>query len=134
MTYYGEKKNAYYRERNQRLRLQWIAENGPCESCGSWDHLEVHHENPRKETGEPQINWDSKASREKYLADCIVLCHDCHRVVTSVQMALWANLRAEKRKEPPHGSLKKFRHGCRCKKCKGAWQEFQNLRKRGPAV
>ena len=33
----------YQREWMQRRRQAWLAENGPCVRCGSWDRLEVDH-------------------------------------------------------------------------------------------
>src|SRR5579864_4308625 len=63
--------------RRQQLRDEWLQANGPCQYCGTWDDLEVDHVDPaQKSFG---ITFDEGAAkREKELAKCQALCHDCH--------------------------------------------------------
>jgi 5-methylcytosine-specific restriction endonuclease McrA len=106
MVHVGRDRENYrrwHRERNARIRAEWIAANGPCTACGSSVDLEVDHVDPR--TKDPLLRrgtglWTwSKARREAELAKCQVLCQICHvKKTTDEQQA---------------GALE---HGPRCKK------------------
>lgn len=77
---------AFYRNR----RDSWIAENGPCQHCGSTENLEVDHIDPS--TKDPRLRgWSGgtgnywrwkKKDREAELAKCQVLCYSCHKKKT----------------------------------------------------
>ena len=32
--------------RVQQRRQEWLSDNGPCVSCGTWDNLEIDHIDP----------------------------------------------------------------------------------------
>jgi 5-methylcytosine-specific restriction endonuclease McrA len=90
-------------------RLDWIASNGPCVSCGSSDNLEVDHIDPALKTMNPRNIWSrTQEARDKELANCQVLCSPCHKKKTSL----------ERLKE--HGTMGRYSNGCRCDECKVA--------------
>jgi hypothetical protein len=59
-------------------RAAWIAENGPCVDCGSWDSPEVDHVDPSTKITHRVWSW-AKARREAELAKCVVRCSPCYR-------------------------------------------------------
>ncbi len=69
----------YQRSWVAKRRNEWIAANGPCALCGSWDRPEVDHIDPTQKKMEPARVWGlSLAKRLEELAKCQVLCHKCH--------------------------------------------------------
>lgn len=103
---------AYQREWMARRRSEWIAANGPCVDCGSWDDAEVDHADPTTKAMNPAAIWSrNAAARDAELAKCVVRCHGCHLTKTSVERA--AVLR--------HGTETMYcAYGCRCEPCKAA--------------
>lgn len=65
-------------ESNKRRRLAWLAENGPCRYCGSWEDLEVDHIDSSEKVSHRIWSW-SQERRESELAKCQALCALCHR-------------------------------------------------------
>jgi len=66
-------------------RQNWINENGPCVSCGSWYFLTIDHIDPStkdrrlKGHGNAKRLWHlNKKDRLVELAKCQVLCKTCH--------------------------------------------------------
>lgn len=101
-------------------RQQWIEENGPCVSCGTWYDLEVDHiDRDTKAVKSTSHIWSmSKARREVELAKCQVLCVACHREKTNMEL--------EDRVQ--HGTLHMYnspRYKCRCEPCKEAYAAYQ---------
>ena len=97
----------YQRERNMRIRTEWLLRNGPCRSCGNPDRLEVDHVDPGQKVSHEVWSW-SKLRREAELAKCQVLCHECHLSKTSAARALAVE----------HGTLTMYQnYGCRCRPC-----------------
>ncbi len=72
-----EAQRAYQNEWMQRRRRAWIAANGPCVDCGSWDQPEVDHVDPTLKVTHNVWSWSAER-REIELAKCVVRCHDCH--------------------------------------------------------
>lgn len=63
----------------KKRRQEWIEKNGPCKSCGSWENLEIDHINPLEKEIKASSLWSlKKASRDKELTKCQVLCKSCH--------------------------------------------------------
>ena len=62
-------------------RKEWFDLHGPCEACGSWIGLEVHHVNPETKVSHRVWSW-SKKRRDAELAKCVVLCFTCHHATT----------------------------------------------------
>ena len=91
-------------------RAQWIAENGPCRKCGSWNRLEVDHKDPGKKKTHNVWTW-SQERREIELKKCWVLCFICHRLKTNKERG-WKM----------HGILNYMR-GCRCNECGKAFEK-----------
>jgi 5-methylcytosine-specific restriction endonuclease McrA len=74
-----------------RRRLTWILENGPCRWCGSVNNLSVSFRNPAGKTYKVSSIWSrSEESRTALLAECEVLCHECHRK----KIATWRAVKA----------------------------------------
>ena len=77
------KQREYQRLRVAKRRSDWFQENGPCKECNSWENLEVDHINSSLKTMNPAAIWSrSEEVRNKELAKCQVLCHDCHVLKT----------------------------------------------------
>ena len=76
-----EEQRKYQREWLQARRQAWLAENGPCIDCGSWDNLEVDHVNALEKASHRVWSW-SEERRLAELAKCVVRCHPCHREKT----------------------------------------------------
>jgi len=75
---------AYQREWMARRRAAWLAENGPCVDCGSWDDLQVDHIDPQAKVSHRVWNW-ADARRLAELAKCAVRCRQCHDEKTNEQ-------------------------------------------------
>jgi len=73
----------FQRERNVRLRREWLEAHGPCK-CGSWIDLQVDHIDPAKKVSHRIWSW-SKERREAELAKCQPLCLECHKAKTRSQ-------------------------------------------------
>lgn len=66
----------------KRLRAEWFASNGPCQSCGSTENLELDHIEPEQKVCHTVWSWAPRR-RELELKKCQVLCRACHRKKTS---------------------------------------------------
>jgi hypothetical protein len=58
-------------------RLAWIADNGPCIDCGTWDNLQVDHVDAKLKVTHRVWSW-REDRRRKELAKCVVRCWPCH--------------------------------------------------------
>lgn len=56
---------------------KWFNEHGPCQRCGSWNNLEIHHRDPSQKVSNAVWSW-SEDRRNVELEKCDVLCRDCH--------------------------------------------------------
>lgn len=63
----------------KQRRLDWLAANGPCRRCQSWDNLEVDHVEPGVKMAHSIWSW-SQIRRERELAKCQPLCRTCHKI------------------------------------------------------
>lgn len=97
------KQNAAQLRYQQERRRQWIAENGPCRQCGTWERLEVDHIDPSTKVDSHIWSW-TKARRDVELAKCQVLCFECHKQKTFPTRGT-------------HGRERMYRLGCRCEAC-----------------
>lgn len=69
-----------------RRRQMWIAENGPCNWCGSTHDLLVAFKNPATKQMKVASIWGRKQeSRDKILAECEVTCRKCH----DIKIRIW---------------------------------------------
>jgi hypothetical protein len=94
-------------------RRTWIAKNGPCRRCGSWERPEVDHKDPATKVAHNIWSW-SEARREQELSKCQVLCYECHKEKTKSEIG-----------SETHGSGM-YHKGCRCDICR----EYDTNRKR----
>jgi len=108
------------REYQQQWRLQrrqdWInSQGGCCVECGSIERLEVDHINAELKTMSATSIWTRRQEvRDEELANCQVLCYDCHKKKTKK----WYD---DNRK---HGTVHMYeRFKCRCGPCKKAKSE-----------
>lgn len=93
-------------------RNKWLEENGPCKKCGSNENLEIDHIDPStKEYNISQIWSRDEETRNKELAKCQALCHDCHKEKTAKDMNYHIYI---------HGTTTMYNHGCRCDLCRDA--------------
>lgn len=90
----GSPKTDANRILRQRRRAEWIALNGPCRRCLSWDNPTIDHID--KTTKDPELlasrggntkdiwGWNEHR-RAVELAKCQVLCTHCHRLKTTLE-------------------------------------------------
>lgn len=102
------KQRAYQTNWTRQRRDEWLAANGPCRQCGSWDDLEVDHIDPNEKTSHRVWSW-SKEKRDAELAKCQPLCACCHQAKTSEMQ----------RRPITHGTRSGYNRGCRCVECRG---------------
>lgn len=76
-----EKQKAFQRAWLAARRQEWIAANGPCTDCGSWEKLQVDHLDAKDKVSHRVWSW-SKVRRENELAKCVVRCFPCHLAKT----------------------------------------------------
>ena len=118
-----EEQRAYQNAWVQKRRSDWITENGPC-SCGSYDGLEVDHIDPSLKTLHPREIWSRREEvRLKELANCQVLCYDCHKGKTAIDLSLIFT------KHPAHGTINRYKKGCRCEPCSEALRVYWRNRR-----
>lgn len=116
-----------YKDPNQQREYvrRWIAKrradffaDKSCVQCGSVDALELDHIDPDLKISHVIWSW-SQSRRDKELAKCQVLCHNCHLMKTSE----W------RRRVVKHGSKTMYsRYKCRCNECK-SWKSVENARR-----
>lgn len=105
-----DQQREYQRRHIAQRRADWLAKNGPCVRCGSWDDLEVDHKDRTKKVSHNVWSW-SAVRREAELAKCQVLCHPCHVDKT------WT----EDFERAQHGTDAMYSKGkCRCLPCREA--------------
>jgi hypothetical protein len=116
-----EKQRAFQRAWIQRRRKEWLADNGPCEKCGSKKDLIVA--SPDRTKPIPHRVWTHSAKRrDRVLSGCIVLCRDCF-------------LR-HLHPPPAHGTVARYssrRYPCRCELCRAARARSEGARRRRKA-
>src|SRR5438046_1999815 len=113
-----EQERKYGRDQARRLRAEWIAENGPCTKCGTWEQLEIDHVDPSTKVSDNFFSSMSKARRAVELAKCQVLCHDCHQEKSMQERSA--------RHPLVHGTRAGYQKGCRCEPCKVADRQYLN--------
>lgn len=122
MAYTGDKKREYQRNWLKNKRDNWLLNNGPCNTCGTWDNLELHHvikKDPSLSKGVGNAIFSmQKDKRDIELDKCIVLCKECHRIVTIDQQGF-----------NRCGTKSGYNKGCRCNDCREA-QRFAMQRYR----
>lgn len=102
-----EKQREYQRQWMARRREEWLEANGPCQFCGSGEDLEVDHIDPEHKVSHRVWSW-SKERREAELANCRVLCSDCHKERTAEY----------RRDQVQHGTATMYDLACRCVDCR----------------
>ena len=121
-----DQRREYARTWAANRRLDWIeSQGGRCAECGSTDRLEVDHIDPSLKTMNPTNLWSRTAAvREAELANCQVLCHDCH-FVKSMQVHDHPTI---------HGTSNGYeKRACRCDECRG-WNSARVRRSRANRI
>ena len=73
----------YRREWMRRRRASFL-EGRSCKTCGSRDHLELHHRDREQKISHRIWSWREER-RLAELAKCDVICHSCHELITRAQ-------------------------------------------------
>jgi 5-methylcytosine-specific restriction endonuclease McrA len=121
MTIRGESARSGRGEYLRNYQKPWIrarrdafieSRGGVCVKCGSADRLEVDHIDRNKKTMRASSIWSRNQTSQVVLdelANCQVLCHDCHQQKTN----------AERRAHiTEHGTYAMYKTvGCRCEPC-----------------
>jgi hypothetical protein len=114
----------YNRERARRRKDEWLAANGPCRRCGTWDDLEVDHVDPKTKSFSVTFT-EGKARLEAELAKCQVLCVPCH-IQKAIETGEHRGGGQNKITNPQHGTDVMYRREkCRCPECQ-AWKRRSN--------
>jgi len=110
-----EKHRERTRQRTKERRDLWFKENGPCKICGSWDRLELDHEDPRSKMTH-RIWGMCNIKRNSELKKCRPLCYKCHKKKTVI----------ENSSRTLHGTKHAYdKYGCRCQLCSKAKSDSQ---------
>lgn len=110
----AEKQREYQRLWKRKRKEEWFLANGPCVDCGSWQNLELDHENPKEKIDHRVWSWELR-KRLKELSKCKPRCRRCHRIKTNKDFGFG---------ELIHGTLWCYqRHRCRCEDCTRAKSE-----------
>lgn len=80
------KQRTYQNSALKTRRRAWLALNGPCRVCASWEALEVDHIRSELKTSHRIWSW-SQARRDKELANCQALCKPCHLAKSNKALA-----------------------------------------------
>lgn len=94
---------AFQNQWAKNRRLVWLAQQGPCVSCGSIDSLEVDHRYRSSKVTHRVWTLTAK-KRAAELAKCQPLCRPCHKAKTISETTR-------------HGASQ-YRKGCRCGVCR----------------
>ena len=78
-----EAQREYQREWWTRRRREWIEEHGPCVDCNGSVDLEVDHDDASAKVTHRVWSWSAKR-REAELAKCVVRCHACHMMKSTM--------------------------------------------------
>ncbi len=93
-----------------KKRRDWLMTNGPCQSCGSVENLEVDHIDPSLKISHRVWSW-AEPVRMAELAKCQVLCSVCHKKKTAAYALV----------QLKHGERSLYdKHKCRCDLCVAA--------------
>lgn len=108
------------KDKQRKFQVEWRRANrdafiasrgGCCETCGSFDRLEVDHIDGQLKTMNPTRIWSRTPEiQAKELSNCQVLCYVCHKEKTI----------KERHVDNPHGIYAKYKEGCRCVDCRAA--------------
>jgi 5-methylcytosine-specific restriction endonuclease McrA len=108
-----EQRREYNRTYVARRRAEWFA-GKTCIKCGSEENLEIHHVDPSTKEAHQVWTW-TKERRDLELAKCDVLCKNCHKIETLLQLVKFE-----------HGTRTMYtRHGCRCEPCIKAAADYR---------
>jgi len=72
-----EKQRQYQREWVARRRHQWFEQNGPCVDCGTWERLELDHDDAATKVDHRVWSWATER-RLVELVKCVARCVPCH--------------------------------------------------------
>jgi 5-methylcytosine-specific restriction endonuclease McrA len=107
----------YMKERRAKTRefaIEYLS--GKCAKCGAEpdDDFQFDHIIPRKNVGGMTISSMAAHGRKRLIEEldkCQLLCIDCHRKKTNIDMGYHI--------EPEHGTISMYSHyNCRCIECK----------------
>ncbi len=130
--YTKEQRRSYQSQYRARRRESAIeALGGCCVRCGSVKDLEFDHVDPSTKVCSIASMIDAAQDRfEEELAKCQLLCVNCHKDKTSVEISrlMLGREPANKIRNPRHGTERRYRDGCRCEPCKD-WRRLYRAKK-----
>ena len=110
-----DKQREYQRQRVSQCRADYFADK-VCAKCGSVERLELDHIDPSTKVSHNIWSW-SQTRREAEIAKCQVLCYDCHKKKTAIDVQNWWT---EQPNQAVCGTHSCYASGCRCSSCKRA--------------
>lgn len=121
-----------YADRDQQRRFQreWARrrraaffEAKSCEWCGATGDLHLHHRDRSKKVSHKIWSW-APARLAAEASKCLILCESCHKRAHADERRITAELRN------PHGTVNRYKMGCRCEDCRAGNRDRQRERKR----
>jgi hypothetical protein len=76
--YLKDYQKQWYVDVVKKRREAWFAANGPCVDCGSWERLELDHDDPSTKVSHVIWGW-GEFRRAEELSKCKPRCYDCHK-------------------------------------------------------
>lgn len=107
-----EPRRRWAREWMRKRRDEWFTANGPCVDCGTWEGLELDHNDPATKISHRIWSWSEKR-RLRELAKCSIRCRPCHQLRHNGPTLILC------------GTTNAYRAGCRCDSCRSAHASYR---------
>lgn len=107
MPYKNKEKRREYSKNWVARRRRKFFKGKKCALCGSSRSLVLHHKNKKEKEGHCIWSWSEERQKAE-IRKCVVWCKKCHDAFHG----------KEKRKPMRHGTIRKYKSGCKCALCR----------------